>query len=83
MFGLGSSPSGSTKFMADDRWKELFKVIPNSLDDGDIFSEMEFRLVNRNTGEVVGKYRDRKYARKQARHKYNKLVKLIESCLTS
>lgn len=79
----GSNPDGCTKFMSDDRWKTMFKVISRYVDDGDMGSRFLYDVINVYNDNVVATYREQRYAVKQARRRYKKLVKLMESHFTS
>lgn len=69
---------------ADERWKELFEIVDkDNTKDDDYFSRSTFLIVDRHGGSQHGEYRTRKYARRQARYKYRKFIKLIEQKLTS
>jgi len=87
VFGLGSIPSASTKFMTDDRWKTTFEVKRRTErhEDGDIGSTVQdfYDVVNIHNGTVVGTYNSHSYAVKQARRRYKKLVKLMEKSFMS
>ncbi len=87
MFGLGSTPSTSTKFMSDDRWKTTFEVVRRTErhEDGDLGSTLNdvYDVINIHSGAVVATYREQSYAVKQARRRYKKLVKLMEKSFMS
>jgi len=70
--------------LSDDRWKELFEVRDKIVDgdDDDInfwhYRNTTFLLVERNSETILGEYHDKKYAVRQARHKYKKIIKMME-----
>lgn len=71
--------------MKDEAWKSLFDIRerePEKSPDGDewalAFGSSTYDVVNIHSGEIVGNYRDRHYAKKQAKRKYKKLMKLME-----
>lgn len=48
----------------------------------DIYAE-QWELIYKSTGQMIARYRDFKYARKQARYRYRKSLKKIEKILFS
>lgn len=68
--------------MADEAWKTTFDIVKRTErhEDGDLGSYLyeAWDVVNRHSGHVEGTYQDYKYAKKQARHKYKLIVRLIE-----
>jgi hypothetical protein len=73
--------------MADDAWKTTFEIRRKSsyAQDGDLGTGAIdlYEIINIHGGNVVGTYTDARYARKQARRKYKKLVQLVEKFFTS
>jgi hypothetical protein len=67
----------------DETWKAYFEVRARWLEDGDNGSRHVFDVVNSSNGSLVGTYNEESYARKQARRKYKKLVKLMEKSFMS
>lgn len=64
------------------KWEEHFKIVRKEncgLDFSDWNDEYELVLIS--TGEVVGKYKDETYARKQAKYKFKKISKQVEKIL--
>jgi hypothetical protein len=77
---------------ADTAWQSLFEVRLRYAVTGEILRLQavplnsrlyEYQLVNVHTNQVVGTYRTEQYAKKQARRKYNKLIRLLEKNLMS
>lgn len=73
--------------MSQEQWETVFEIKQNSafVEDGDLgsFHKLTYDLVNIHNGEVVANYRDYSYAKKQARRRYKKLVKLMEKSFMS
>lgn len=72
--------------MDKNAWKTVYSIELKSeyVDDGDLssFYKHVYELKD-HYGNVCGSYRDDNYARKQARRKYKKLIKLLEKSLMS
>lgn len=64
-------------------WKEMFEIKLRSEPDGDWGYVDYYELINKHSGEVVGTYDDEKYAEKQARYKYKKILSKLEKALLS
>ena len=69
----------------DISWQTVFEIkqkerFDEPSSDKPRYSRAHFvwEIVNKHNGEVVGEYKDPRYAIKQARHKYKKLTKLME-----
>jgi hypothetical protein len=69
--------------MKDQTWTTLFEVKERWLEDGDIGSCWLYDIINIHSSSVIGTYKDRKYAKRQARYKYKKIVKLTEKSFMS
>jgi hypothetical protein len=73
--------------MTDVAWKTLFEVRQKETYtyDGDLGSvfHLSYDVINIHNNEPVGNYRDYKYAVKQAKRKYKKLIKLTEKSFMS
>lgn len=63
-------------------WEEYYRV-DRKENSGVDFSDWldTYQIVVISTNEVVGTYKDYKYARKQAKHKFKKIVKRVERIL--
>jgi len=68
--------------MSQELWQTLFEIKQKEerVEDGDLGSyyNITYDLVNVHNDQVVANYRDYGYARKQARRRYKKLVRLME-----
>ena len=72
--------------MADDTWKTTFEVRLNKQhrDSGSgRTTYFLYDIINVHSGQVVGTYNDERYAKKQARRKYKRLIRLVEKFFTS
>lgn len=73
--------------MKDEAWKTLFRVDRRdekvTQTDGWPMLKTMYVIINIHTEEVCGTYRDIRYAVKQARRKYKKLIRLMERKFTS
>lgn len=73
--------------MSDEAWKTAFEIKMKHEDFDDpefgMMRKSTYDVVNTLTGEVVANYRDYSYARKQARRKYKKIVRLMEKSFMS
>lgn len=63
------------------KWQDYYKIEDEWIEDGDIGSHYESRLILIATGEIVGKYKDTKYAEKQAKYKFKKILAKLEKIL--
>jgi hypothetical protein len=77
---VGSTPTTRTKFMqkrsTDKSWQVLFEVRMHQ--PIDVAHPPTYDIVNIHNDTIVGTYRHEDYAKKQARRKYKKLIKLME-----
>jgi hypothetical protein len=73
--------------MTDDRWKTTFRIKQRTerAVDGDLGTQYKesFDVINIHNEVVVGSYDTERYAIKQARRRYKKLVKLMEKSFMS
>jgi hypothetical protein len=73
--------------MADEAWLSLFEIKYRQEQGEDhVFGpviEQHWDVVNRYNGEVVATYRSESYAKKQAKRRYKKFVRLMEKSLMS
>ena len=82
----GFESTSATKFMPDDTWKTTFeiKLRREHRDDAHGRTVLSlYDIINIHSGQVVGTYKDERYAKKQAKRKYKKLIRLIEKLFTS
>lgn len=65
------------------KWNEYFKIVDNDKSDIDNFEwdNHEYQIVIIATGEVIGTYKDERYAIKQAKHKFKRIVSQVEKIL--
>lgn len=65
-------------------WKNFFEIkefTSSHEDDHWVFDNYEYHLINKHSGEVIGKYKDQRYAEKQAKYKYKKILRKLEKTL--
>lgn len=64
-------------------WKNFFEIkeIDVSEEDNWMWDNYEYHLINKHSGEVIGKYKDQRYAEKQAKYKYKKILRKLEKTL--
>lgn len=70
----------------DVSWKSYYAVVQDrqAVDDLGYYYDKKYYIVDRNTREKLhGPYRDYTYAKKQARHRYKKVVRNMERLLMS
>lgn len=65
------------------KWEDYFELSVITPEDKQYTSSQwwHMSLKIKSTGESIGVYRDRKYAVKQAKYKFKKLVKQVEKAL--
>lgn len=66
-----------------NKWDQYFKIVDvDKSDENDFWMDNhEYQLVVISTGEVVGTYKDEKYAKKQAKYKFKRLASQVEKIL--
>ena len=75
----------STDQPKKEEWETLFvvrRVDEHRPDPNDFDADWSWGVINVHNGQTVGTYRDVRYARKQARRKYKKLMKLVDKSFT-
>ncbi len=66
-----------------NKWDQYFKIVDvdKSHEDNFEWDNHEYHLVIISTGEVIGKYKDEKYAKKQAKYKFKRIANRVEKIL--
>jgi hypothetical protein len=66
-----------------ENWKNYFEVkeVDESEEEHWALDVFEYHLINKHTGEVLGIYKDKRYAEKQAKYKYKKILSKLEKSL--
>lgn len=64
-----------------NKWQDYYKIEEIFYQDGDLGSMFVYNVVIISTCEVVGKYKDEHYARKQAKYKFKKIANKVEKML--
>ena len=58
------------------KWSDYFDIeVDNSKGD---WRDVKIFLKEKSTGKIIAEYKDIKYATKQAKHKFKRLIKKIE-----
>lgn len=65
------------------KWSDYFNILSVDIPNQDMFQYYwrEYHLVVISTGDVIGKYKDKKYAKKQAKYKFRKITSRVEKIL--
>lgn len=64
------------------KWDDYFYIKCEYLNKEIVFeSHYIYKVVIKNTDEVVGTYNDERYAKKQARYKFKKIASKVERIL--
>lgn len=70
-----------------NKWQDYFEIQdaladPDSLDSIKHWDfKSRYKLIDKSTGKIIGRYQDDKYARKQAKYKFKKMAKRVERIL--
>jgi len=59
------------------KWQDYYKIEDEWVED----IGFEAKLIVIATGEIVGKYKDTRYAEKQAKYKFKKILNKVETIL--
>jgi hypothetical protein len=74
------------------KWTDVYRVVEKpiiSLDSENEYlvdhpsSMYRYEIIEINSSKIIGSYQDYRYAIKQARYKYKKLIAMIEKILLS
>lgn len=63
------------------KWEDYFKVEEVDFDQWDKQYPNTIKLSIRSTGQIIGWYKDSRYATKQAKYKFKKIMKQVEETL--
>ena len=63
------------------KWDDYFNIETEYINDGDYHSHYQYKIVVKATKEIVGTYKDNRYAIKQAKYKFKKISNRVEKIL--
>lgn len=63
------------------KWQDYFTVEEVDLDVWNKHYPNVMKLYIKSSGQIIGWYKDRRYAEKQAKYKFKKMIKQVEKTL--
>lgn len=64
-----------------NKWNDYFQIIEVDREEHEMWYAYEYKLVVIANQQVVGTYKDEKYAKKQAKYKFRRILKQVEKTL--
>ena len=63
------------------KWQDFYSIEEVDLDKWNKHYPNTIKLCIKSTGQIIGWYRDTRYAEKQAKYKFKKIIKQVEKTL--
>lgn len=64
-----------------NKWEDYFNIREKDMEEDSFFTWPGYELVITSTDTVIGHYKDFKYAKKQAKFKFKKMMRSVERIL--